>query len=244
MVRVALAELSKQFPGPAGTAIFAVQRVTLTVEAGEFLAVVGPSGCGKTTMLRLVAGLETPDTGTVSFDGRVVNSVEPRDRDVAMVFQRDALFPHLTAFENLAFGLKLRGLASGEIVRRVRAEAEALNVTDCLSHKPGELSGGQRQRIALGRALVRQPKVLLLDEPFANLDVPLRRELRRELLRLHRAHARTTILVTHDQAEALALGQRVAVMRRGGLEQVARPAELRACPATEFVTEFLKPDVI
>jgi len=244
MVRVEMANVTKQFAGSNGAMIAAVNGISFTVQTGELLALVGPSGCGKTTTLRLIAGLESPDTGTISLDGQVVNTVEPKARDVAMVFQRDALFPHLTTYENLAFGLKLRGVARDEITRRVQAQVETLGIADCLTRKPGELSGGQRQRIALGRALVRRPKILLLDEPFANLDAPLRRELRRDLLALHREHQLTMILVTHDQAEALALGQRVAVMNRGALEQIATPPELRGKPATKFVAEFLNPDVI
>jgi multiple sugar transport system ATP-binding protein len=244
MVRVVLNGVTKRFAGSHGAGVIAVNRLCLAAEPGELLAVVGPSGCGKTTTLRLIAGLETPDEGNILFDGVVVNQIPPKDRDVAMVFQRDALFPHLTAFENLAFGLKLRAVAREEIQRRVGELAAKLGISDCLARKPGELSGGQRQRVALGRALVRRPKVLLLDEPFANLDAPLRRELRRELLRLHREHQLTTILVTHDQAEALALGQRVAVMNAGALEQIATPAELRAKPATKFVADFLNTDVI
>lgn len=244
MARVALANVTKTFPGANGATIAAVNQISFTAESGELLALVGPSGCGKTTTLRLIAGLEAPDAGTISLDGEVVNAVEPKARDVAMVFQRDALFPHLTAFENLAFGLKLRGVPREEITQRVQTHAARLGITDCLLRRPGELSGGQRQRIALGRALVRQPKTLLLDEPFANLDAPLRRELRRELLRLHREQQLTMILVTHDQAEALALGQRVAVMNRGVLEQIATPTELRVKPATKFVAGFLNPEVI
>lgn len=244
MARVVLAGVTKIFRGSNGATVAAVNQASFAAENGELLALVGPSGCGKTTTLRLIAGLETPDAGTISLDGQVMNAVEPKARDVAMVFQRDALFPHLSSFENLSFGLKLRGVTRAEITRRVNAVATTLGVTDLLARKPGELSGGQRQRIALGRALVRQPKVLLLDEPFANLDSPLRRELRRELLRLHREHQLTTILVTHDQAEALALGQRVGVMNRGALEQIASPAEVRTRPATKFVAEFLNPEVI
>lgn len=241
VARVEFLNVSKIFPGGSGASVRAVNRVTFAVAEKELLVFVGPSGCGKTTTLRLIAGLETPDEGNLSLDGIVANALPPKDRDVAMVFQRDALFPHLTAFENLAFGLKLRGGSREEIQQRVSAMATLLGITDCLARKPGELSGGQRQRIALGRALVRQPKVLLLDEPFANLDAPLRRELRRELLRLHREQNLTTILVTHDQAEALALGQRVAVMNDGMIEQFGTPAELRAKPATKFVVEFLDP---
>ena len=241
--RVALANLTKHFAAK-GQVIAAVQQLHLDVAAGELLALVGPSGSGKTTTLRLIAGLESPDGGSVALAGVVVNDVAPKDRAVAMVFQRDALFPHLTARENLGLGLKLRGVAREEIQQRVASVAAVLGIEDCLRRKPGELSGGQRQRVALGRALVRQPKVLLLDEPFAHLDAPLRRELRRELLRLHREQNLTTILVTHDQAEALALGQRVAVMNWGRLEQVATPEELRAKPATKFVAEFLDPSPI
>ena len=236
--------VTKIFRGEDGQTVRAVERVTLAVEDGELLALVGPSGCGKTTMLRLIAGLETPDEGTVSLDGKVVNGLEPKDRDVAMVFQSHALFPHLTAFENLAFGLRLRGVARIEITRRVSETAELLGVVNCLKRKPAELSGGERQRVALGRALVRGPQVLLLDEPLSNLDAPLRRELRRELVRLHRELSLTALLVTHDQAEALALGQRVAVMNRGVIEQTATPSELRARPATPFVAQFLDPSPI
>lgn len=239
VARVELRNVSKSFPGSAGPDVCAVARMTLAVAAGELLALVGPSGCGKTTTLRLIAGLEAPDAGEVALDGKVVNGVAPKDREVAMVFQRDALLPHLTAAQNLAFGLELRRVPRPEISQRVTELAVKLGLTDCLARKPGELSGGQRQRVALGRALVRQPKVLLLDEPFANLDAPLRRELRRELLRLHHEQNLTTILVTHDRAEALALGQRVAVMHQGRLEQLATPAELRAKPATKFVGDFL-----
>ena len=236
--------VTKIFRGEDGQTVRAVERVTLAVEDGELLVLVGPSGCGKTTMLRLIAGLETPDEGTVSLDGKVVNGLEPKDRDVAMVFQSHALFPHLTAFENLAFGLRLRGVARIEITRRVSETAELLGVVNCLKRKPAELSGGERQRVALGRALVRGPQVLLLDEPLSNLDAPLRRELRRELVRLHRELSLTALLVTHDQAEALALGQRVAVMNRGVIEQTATPSELRARPATPFVAQFLDPSPI
>ena len=239
VTRVELRNVSKSFPRPHGPSVRAVARLSLAVAAGELLALLGPSGCGKSTTLRLIAGLESPDEGEVALDGHVVNAVAPKDRDVAMVFQRDALFPHLTAFENLGFGLRLRGVARAETQQRVSALAATLGLQDCLSRRPGELSGGQRQRVALGRALLRQPQVLLLDEPFANLDAPLRRELRRELLRWHREQNLTVILVTHDQVEALALGQRVAVMRDGVIEQVATPADLRAKPATPFVAEFL-----
>lgn len=244
MASVVLDGVTKSFPGRAGLRIAAVESISFAVGAGELLALVGPSGCGKTTTLRLIAGLETPDSGTISLDATEVTRVAAKDRDVAMVFQRDALWPHFTGFENLAFGLKLRGVARTEIAARVAELAGKLGLTDCLDRRPGELSGGQRQRIALGRALIRRPQVLLLDEPFANLDAPLRRELRRELLRLQREEKLTTILVTHDQAEAVALGQRVAVMNQGRIEQLAPPKELRTKPASAFVAEFLNPAVV
>jgi ABC-type sugar transport system ATPase subunit len=244
MAQVVLSNVSKAFSGPKRSVIQAVVEVDLTVAKGEFLTLVGPSGCGKTTLLRLIAGLESPDVGTIALHDEVVNQVAPQDRDVAMGFQRDALFPHLTASENLALGMKLRGVPAPEIRERVDEIARTLAIGDCLARLPGELSSGQRQRVALGRALVRRPQVLLLDEPFANLDAPLRRELRGEVLRLQRERQLTVILVTHDQSEALAMGQRVAVMRAGKLEQVATPAELRAHPATPFVAEFLNPAVI
>ena len=236
--------VTKIFSSANGPTVRAVERVTLAVEDGEFLALVGPSGCGKTTLLRLIAGLESPDEGTISLDGKVVNRLEPKDRDVAMVFQSHALFPHLTAFENLAFGLQLRGVPRIEITRRVGEMSELLGLVNCLKRKPAELSGGERQRVALGRALIRRPRGLLLDEPLSNLDAPLRRELRRELVMLHRELRLTTLLVTHDQVEALALGQRVAVMNQGAIEQTATPSELRTHPATPFVAQFLDPSPI
>ncbi len=244
MARVKLQDVSKTFPGPKGRNVMALQRVGLEVAEREFLAIVGPSGCGKTTTLRLIAGLEAPDAGTISLNGKIVNDVPPAEREVAMVFQSHALFPHLTAFENLALGLKLRRVPQAEAAARVREMAELLGLADCLARRPAELSGGQRQRVALGRALVRRPQVLLLDEPLSNLDAPLRRGLRRELLRLHRELGLTTLLVTHDPAEALALGERVAVMNGGVIEQVATPAELRARPATQLVAAFLDSSVI
>jgi len=241
MACVVLENASKIFSGSNGQTIRAVNRANLTIEDKELLAVVGPSGCGKTTSLRLIAGLEELTEGNISIAGKTVNQVAPKERDVAMVFQSHALYPHMTAYENIAFGLKVRRFPRSEIIHRVEATAKVLGLDDCLGRRPGEISGGQRQRVALARALVRQPQVLLLDEPFANLDAPLRRELRRELLRLHRELGLTILLVTHDQAEAMALGQRVAVMNAGAIEQVGEPAELRARPATPFVSAFLDP---
>ena len=244
VARVELQEVSKTFHGPNRRTVIALRRVCLALAERELLALVGPSGCGKTTTLRLIAGLEAPDAGTILLNGKVVNGVAPAEREVAMVFQSQALFPHLTAFENLGLGLKLRRVPKVEAAARVRETAERLGLSDCLERRPAELSGGQRQRVALGRALVRRPQVLLLDEPLSNLDAPLRRELRRELLRLHRELGLTTLLVTHDPAEALALGERVAVMNSGVIEQVATPAELRARPATKIVAAFLDTSVI
>jgi len=241
MARVALEHATKIFGGPDGRTIRAVDDASFAIETGEILALVGPSGCGKTTTLRLIAGLESLTRGDVSLDGRVVNHVSPKDRNVAMVFQHHALFPHLTAGENIAFGLKLRGTPKVEMTRRVGEMAELLGLGESLHQKPAELSGGERQRVALGRALVRKPQILLLDEPLSNLDLPLRRELRRELLRLHRELALTILHVTHDQTEALALGQHVAVMNRGVIEQIGTPEELKARPVSPFVAAFLDP---
>jgi len=239
MPRIVLEGVSKSFAGADRKSVTAVERLTLTVQDRELLVLVGPSGCGKTTTLRLIAGLETPDDGRILFDEKPVTALPPVDRDVAMVFQSHALFPHLTAYQNLAFGLRLRHLPRQEINSRVGETAELLGITDCLERKPGKLSGGERQRVALGRALVRRPKVLLLDEPFSHLDEPLRIQLRVELLAL-RSRLDTTILyVTHDQAEALSLGDRVAVLRQGKLQQVGRPAEIYDAPANTFVAGFI-----
>ena len=244
MARVELQNVGKNYRSENGQTVCAVSGVNLRVEDKELLALVGPSGCGKTTLLRLIAGLESADTGEILLAEKNVTTIPPQRRDVAMVFQNHALYPHMTALENIAFGLKLRHVPGEEIRQRVGETAKLLGLADALQRRPAELSGGQRQRVALGRALIRRPQVLLLDEPFANLDAPLRRELRRELLRLHGELSLTTILVTHDQAEALALGQRVAVMNRGTIEQIAKPAELQAHPATPVVTAFLNPSLI
>jgi ABC-type sugar transport system ATPase subunit len=217
----------------------AVAGVDLEVGHGEFLVLVGPSGCGKSTVLRLVAGLESPTRGRVVIAGADVTEQTPRERDVAMVFQSYALYPHMQVRENLAFGLRMRSVPRPEIRRRVEETAARLGLEDVLDRRPAELSGGQRQRVALGRALVRQPQAFLLDEPLSNLDAKLRVETRAELARLHRRLAATILYVTHDQEEAMTLGDRIAVMRGGRLEQIGAPLEVYRRPATVFVADFI-----
>ncbi len=239
MARLVLDNVSKFFAGPRRENVGAVRRLNLTAGAGEFLVIVGPSGCGKTTTLRLIAGLETPDEGSLSLDGEPLAGVAPKDRDVAMVFQNHALLPHLTVFENLGFGLMLRRTPREEITRRVRAAAEMLDLTALLERKPPALSGGECQRVALGRALARQPRVFLFDEPLSNLDAPLRLQLRGQIAAVRRRAGATMVYVTHDQAEAMALADRVAVMREGALQQAAPPLELYRRPANRFVAGFI-----
>lgn len=239
MARVRLDNVSKTFRGPRGEAVPALQRLSLAVEHRELLVVVGPSGSGKTTLLRLIAGLEEPDSGRISLDDQPMEGLPPAARDVAMVFQHQALYPHLTVYENLALGLRLRRLPRAVIRERVQQAAAWLGLGECLARRPHELSGGQRQRVALGRALVRRPKVFLLDEPFAHLDPPLRVQMQTELRRLHSSLEATMIVVTHDQAEALSLGQRVAVLHQGALQQVAAPETLYQQPANLFVAGFI-----
>src|SRR5262245_12920547 len=237
MSGVELAGVSKAF-GREGAGL-AVNDVTLTVAAGEFLVLVGPSGCGKSTLLRMVAGLEEVTSGEIKIAGRRVNDVAPRDRDVAMVFQNYALYPHMSVFENLAFGLKLRKMPSDDVRRRVETAAAALGLERYLERRPRELSGGERQRVALGRAMVREPKVFLFDEPLSNLDARLRVEMRAEIRRLHRRVGATMIYVTHDQVEAMTMGDRIAVLQRGVLQQVADPHVLYSRPANTFVAGFI-----
>jgi multiple sugar transport system ATP-binding protein len=239
MARVAIEHLTKEFKGPHGEHIRALTDASLTANSGEFLVIVGPSGCGKTTTLRIIAGLEEPTGGTVQIDGEVVNSVAPKDRDIAMVFQNGALYPHMTVFENMVFGLQARKCPRAEADQRVREAAEVLDLGGCLERKPDALSGGQRQRVALGRAMVRRPKVFLFDEPLANLDAPMRLQMRAEISRLHTRLAATMIYVTHDQVEAMALGDRIAVMRDGAIQQVAKPMTLYREPANLFVAGFI-----
>jgi len=235
MSGVELAGVSKSF----GRDGYAVKDVTLSVAAGEFLVLVGPSGCGKSTLLRMVAGLEEVTSGEIKIGGRRVNDVAPRDRDVAMVFQNYALYPHMTVFENLAFGLKLRKVPSAELRARVEKAAGALGLERYLERRPRELSGGERQRVALGRAMVREPQVFLFDEPLSNLDARLRVEMRAEIRRLHQRVGATMIYVTHDQVEAMTMGDRIAVLQRGQLQQVADPRTLYARPANTFVAGFI-----
>jgi multiple sugar transport system ATP-binding protein len=217
----------------------AVDNLDLDVRDGEFMILVGPSGCGKSTSLRLLAGLEDVDEGEIMVDGRLVNDVAPRDRDMAMVFQSYALYPHMTVSENIVFGLKARGVRKRDSLPRVRETAEMLGLGNLLGRKPRELSGGQRQRVALARAIVRDPKVFLLDEPLSNLDAQLRAETRVQLQALHKRLGATFIYVTHDQVEGMTMGDRIAVMRDGVLQQLAPPKELYDRPANMYVAGFI-----
>ncbi|GBC59271.1 sugar ABC transporter ATP-binding protein [Desulfonema ishimotonii] len=216
-----------------------VHGINLDIHNLEFVVFVGPSGCGKSTTLRMIAGLETISDGEIRIGDRVVNDVAPKDRDVAMVFQNYALYPHMNVFNNMAFGLKLRKTPKAEIEERVREAARILGLTDLLRRKPSELSGGQRQRVAMGRAIVRNPSVFLFDEPLSNLDAKLRNQMRTEIKRLHRNVASTIIYVTHDQVEAMTLADRIVVMRNGHIEQVGAPLELFQKPANTFVAGFI-----
>ena len=218
---------------------WAVEDLDLEIDDGEFMVLVGPSGCGKTTALRMLAGLEEISEGEIRIGERVVNDLTPKERDIAMVFQNYALYPHMTVEDNLAFGLRYRKLPKEEITRRVREAAETLEIADFLKRKPRALSGGQRQRVAMGRALVREPEAFLMDEPLSNLDAKLRVQMRGEIHDLQRRLRVTTIYVTHDQIEALTLGDRVAVMLDGRLQQVATPEELYERPRNDFVASFI-----
>jgi multiple sugar transport system ATP-binding protein len=235
VARIELDSVTKQFPD--GTT--AVNSLDLEVGDGELLVLVGPSGCGKTTALRMVAGLEDVTSGTISIDGRPVNDVEPRHRDIAMVFQSYALYPHLSVYDNMAFSLRYRGASKAEIRQRVAEAARILELEQYLQRKPRQLSGGQRQRVAMGRAIVRQPRAFLMDEPLSNLDAKLRVQMRAEIAQLQRSLGTTTIYVTHDQTEAMTLGTRVAVISGGVLQQVAPPQELYRRPANLFVAGFI-----
>jgi multiple sugar transport system ATP-binding protein len=216
-----------------------VKNINLDIPDKEFFILVGPSGCGKSTTLRMIAGLEEVTGGEIIVDGRVINHVRPKDRDIAMVFQNYALYPHMTVYENMAFGLKLRGYSRSEIRQRVNEAAEILNLGSYLERKPRALSGGQRQRVAVGRAIVRKPRVFLFDEPLSNLDAKLRVQMRLELSKLHERLKTTIIYVTHDQVEAMTMGDRICVMKDGEVQQVAPPLELYERPANKFVAGFI-----
>jgi multiple sugar transport system ATP-binding protein len=235
MAEIGLEQLTKVYPD--GTR--AVKELDLHISDGELAVLVGPSGCGKTTALRMVAGLEPITSGAVRIGGRVVNDLPPKNRDIAMVFQNYALYPHMSAYKNMAFGLKLRKLEKAEIDRRVKRAAQVLGLAEVLAKRPRTLSGGQRQRVAMGRAIVREPQAFLMDEPLSNLDAKLRVEMRAEIARIQRDLEVTTIYVTHDQTEALTLGDRVAVMRDGVLQQFDVPQRLYDEPVNLFVAEFI-----
>jgi multiple sugar transport system ATP-binding protein len=236
MGEVAIHALSKRYDGNSD---FAVKGISLTVTDGEFMVLLGPSGCGKSSVLRMIAGLEPITSGTVAIDGKVVNAVPAKDRDIAMVFQSYALYPHMDVFNNLGFGLRRRGVSRQEIERRVQAVAVRLGLDPYLRRKPHALSGGQRQRVALGRAIVREPKVFLFDEPLSNLDAALRLTTRNELIRQQREIGITAIYVTHDQLEAMTMGHRICIMDKGEVVQIGAPLEVYRNPANTFVATFL-----
>jgi multiple sugar transport system ATP-binding protein len=235
MASVVYDHVTKVFKGN----IFAINDLNLSLDDKEFLVLVGPSGCGKTTALRCLAGLEEVTSGNVLIDKKIVNDIQPKDRDIAMVFQSYALYPHMTVFDNMAFGLKLRNVEKEEINTRVHNAAQVLEIEPLLDRKPRELSGGQRQRVAVGRAIVREPKVFLFDEPLSNLDAKLRVAMRAEISKLHKRLNTTFIYVTHDQLEAMTMATRIAVMNKGVLQQVDTPHELYAHPKNQFVAGFI-----
>ena len=234
MASVSFREIKKDF---GKTKV--LHGISLDITDGEFMVLVGPSGCGKSTLLRMLAGLEDISGGNIAIDGRVVNDVESKDRDIAMVFQSYALYPHMSVYDNMAFGLKLRHLSKKEIDDRVRKAASMLGLDQVLDRKPRQLSGGQRQRVALGRALVREPAAFLLDEPLSNLDAKLRLQTRAEIAQLHQRLAATMIYVTHDQIEAMTLGDRIVVLDQGKIQQIDKPLNLYREPANRFVAGFI-----
>ncbi|KOQ32425.1 sn-glycerol-3-phosphate ABC transporter ATP-binding protein UgpC, partial [Achromobacter xylosoxidans] len=216
-----------------------IHGIDMDVKDGEFIVIVGPSGCGKSTLMRMVAGLETVTSGEIVIDDKVVNNLEPAERDIAMVFQNYALYPHMTVFENMAYGLKIRKFSKDEIKKRVDVAAQILELTHLLDRRPRALSGGQRQRVAMGRAIVREPKVFLFDEPLSNLDAKLRVAMRLEIMKLHRRLGTTSLYVTHDQVEAMTLAHRMIVMYQGVPEQIGTPMEVFEKPASTFVAGFI-----
>ncbi len=235
MAEVKLVRVSKVFQrGNVG-----VRNVTFEVADGEFCVILGPSGCGKTTTLRLIAGLEYPTEGEIYIGGKLVNNVEPKDREIAMVFQNYALYPHMTVYDNMAFGLKMRKIPREEIHKRIMEAATLLDIQQLLDRKPRELSGGQRQRVAVGRVIVRNPKVFLFDEPLSNLDAKMRVKMRAELARIHRQLKTTTVYVTHDQVEAMTLGQKIVLMKDGEIQQIGDPLSLYDYPVNRFVAGFI-----
>jgi multiple sugar transport system ATP-binding protein len=234
MARVKLTEVVKIFGKER-----VVHGISLDIPHYEFLVLVGPSGCGKSTTLRMIAGLETVDGGVIEIGDRVVNDVAPKDRDIAMVFQNYALYPHMTVYDNMAFGLKLRRFPKAEIDQRVREAAEILGIGELLQRRPKQLSGGQRQRVAMGRAIVRKPQVFLFDEPLSNLDAKLRVQMRTEIKKLHMKVGTTAIYVTHDQVEAMTLADRIVVLNKGRIEQIGSPIQLYERPANRFVASFI-----
>jgi len=238
MASITLSHLQKTY-GTGSKGNIVIQDLSADIHDGEFVVIVGPSGCGKSTLLRMVAGLEEITAGTVSIGGRVVNNLEPAERDIAMVFQNYALYPHMSVFDNMAYGLKIAKRPIEEIKARVDKAAGILELSHLLQRKPRELSGGQRQRVAMGRAIVRQPQVFLFDEPLSNLDAKLRAQTRLEIQKLHRELGITSLFVTHDQVEAMTLAQRMIVMNNGQLEQFGTPEEVYTRPATTFVASFI-----
>ena len=235
MADLQLKGVSKIYPGN----IRAVAPTSVEIEDGEFVILVGPSGCGKSTLLRMIAGLETVSLGEIHIGGRLINNVPAKDRDIAMVFQNYALYPHMTVYENMAFGLKMRKLPKSEIDSRVRAAADILGMHTFLDRRPKALSGGQRQRVAVGRAIVRKPKLFLFDEPLSNLDAKLRVSMRAELIKLHKRLEATMIYVTHDQVEAMSMGDRLIVLKDGIVQQIGAPLEIYDRPANQFVASFI-----
>ena len=235
MAEIVFDQISKSY----GDSYAAIRNLNMTIRDGEFLVLVGPSGCGKSTALRMIAGLEEITDGRLTINGAVVNDLAPRDRDIAMVFQSYALYPHLTVAENIGFGLRVRGLDKAEIGRKVQETAKLLELEDYLARKPAQLSGGQRQRVAMGRALARSPQAFLMDEPLSNLDARLRGQMRAEIARMQKMSGITTVYVTHDQVEAMTMGDRVAVMKSGVLQQLGTPRSLYDQPANLFVASFM-----